>query len=552
MISFPFRIFIFFAMFFGAGDSLFGGWTPKSPEVLSAVNRASLYLQKEGARESRLGGRALISMAMVKAGARDDHPFVRQTVQDIQKAIASDGTVSITDHIYTAGLMVLFLADLEPDRYRHELDSLGRYLLENQRTDGSWTYLTSGKADNYPSGDMSMTQYAVMALWTLHQHGFEIPGERINRAGRWLVAVQDAEGGYAYQTTVSKDFSQISRNGVRPSMSAAGMASVYVCRDLFGYNRGNLRREEEKVHAAFREKPAEDEEFHGIGNYRFSVPKGSFDAVQRKGNVWLEKNFYPITTNTQYYFYYLYALERYGAFRELAENKVYDSPPWYDKTAAFLMENQQEDGSWKGNLTPQVDTAYAVLFLLRSTRRTFDKKRGPMRFAGEDLLGGRGLPQLTDEVRVRDGRVVSPAEFVHSGQVMERLADLENLDDEALARFAELPAGEVDELLNRDKAKIQRLVGHEQAEKRLVAVMMLGKSGEVSYAPALIYALTDPDPQVMSAAQDALLRLARIPGEEALPTGDDSASVRKREQNVQRWKTWYRRIDPDAVFEENP
>lgn len=526
------------------------GLTPTSPEIVAAVEKAVRFLQTEGPRENRLGGRALICMALVKAGVRENHPFVEQTVKDIQAAIPSDGTVNISDHIYTAGLMVLFLADLGADRYRRELDALRRYLEKNQRTDGAWTYLTSGTADAYPSGDMSMTQYAVMALWTLHQEQFPVSGENIDRIARWLVSVQSPEGGYAYQTTVSDHFKQVSWNGVRLSMTSAGMASVYVCRDLFGLNIPK-NDPADKVHEAFAEKPSEDESQTGsIGNFRFTVPVSAFNQVQRRGNLWLERHFYPITSSTEYFFYYLYALERYGAFRELAENKYYESPPWYNKTAEFLLTNQAANGSWSGNIGSQVDTAYAVLFLLRSTRRTFEKIKPPQLFGGGNMIGGRGLPKLTDDIKVQDGQIISLAEIPDSEQLMRRLDELEETDDETLAQLADLPAEEVENLLNKNRAKIKKLVGHEKAEKRFAAVTLLGKSGDVSYVPALIYALTDPDPDVMQAAQDALLRLARLPSKERLPIGEDPNTVRKRDENIKRWKTWYLKINPDAVFEE--
>lgn len=526
------------------------GLTPKSPEVLAAVQRAVAFLEKEGARESRLGGKALISMALLKAGAPENHPMIQGTIKGIRASINTEKGVQISDHIYTAGLVVLFLGDLGPDRYRPELTAYARFLLENQRSDGAWTYLTSGKADNYPSGDMSMTQYAVMALWTLHQLDFDIPGERVNRVGRWLVSVQDSEGGYAYQTTVRGNFESVSWNGVRLSMSTAGMASVYVCRDLFGYNEARRPDEEEAVHDAFREVPREDGGFRSIGNFRFTVPKSTFDQVQQRGNRWLGRHFYPITTSTQYFFYYLYALERYGAFRELADTKILASPEWYDKTAEFLLEKQGADGSWSGNLGKPIDTAYAVLFLLRSTRRTFDRIGGPNRFGGASLQGGRGLPKLTDDVKIEDGRVVSMAEMASPEQLLERLARLGDTDDEALAELAELPADEVENFLRKNKSEIKKLVGHPKAERRLASVILLGKSGDVANAPPLIYALTDPDPEVARAAMDALHRVARLPMADDWPDGNDAASGQKRLEIIDRWKTWYRRIDPDVRFEE--
>ncbi len=352
------------------GGALFAqGLTPESPQIIASVNRAAEFLKNNGARESRLGGRALAAMALVKAGVDPEHPFIADVISSIKKAVATDGTVTITDHIYTAGIIVLFLGELDTESYRRELDALCRYLQQNQRKDGAWTYLTSGTADNYPSGDMSMTQYGVMALWTLHQHSFDVAGENLDRVGRWLVLAQHPDGGYGYQTRISDGGKNVSRDSATLSMSAAGMASAYVCQDLFGYNGKEEVRNavEEEIPKGFSAANNEEEEkFQSVDGYRYTVRKSTFSTLHQRGNHWLDQHFLPITTSTGYFYYYLYAFERYAAFRELAENQFHKSPPWYDKTATVLLEKQKEDGSWLGNIGPVVDTAYSMLFLLRS------------------------------------------------------------------------------------------------------------------------------------------------------------------------------------------
>ncbi|MDR0869565.1 MAG: hypothetical protein LBN39_02105 [Planctomycetaceae bacterium] len=520
------------------------GLSPKSPEVQQAVDNAVGYLKKNASAENRLGGRALAAMAIMKAGANENHPFVLATIKDIQKTIAPDGSVTIDNHIYTAGIIVLFLGDFGPDKYRRELEAFGNFLYKNQRKDGAWTYLTSGTADAYPSGDMSMTQYGVMAMWTLRQLDINVSNSIINRAAQWLMVAQNPQSGaFAYQTTISQDWNTINRSGERLSMTAAGMASVYVCRDLFRYNGNNVPKADgDKIHEAFQEFQENQDESEG----RFTVSKSRFEAAQKRGNVWLESHFFPITSSTEYYFYYLYAFERYAAFRELAENKFHESPPWYDKTAEFLLKNQKEDGSWQGQTGAQVDTAYAVLFLLRSTNKTFEKIVLPNRYGGGNMLGGRGLPKLlTDDIKVQDGKIVSLSEIGDTAALAEKLEDLEKTDDAALKQLAQLPADEVEKLLRKNKLKMKALVGHEQPERRLAAVQIFGKSGEVSNALPLIYALTDPDPAVAQAALDALCRLARIPKNEKLPE-----DLEKRINIINRWKVWYRSVVPDAVFEE--
>ena len=533
--------------------STFGaeGLTPQSPIVLQTVERAVDFLKKNGSREQRLGGRALIALALFKAGVDPEtDQTIRGTIADIQKAVADDGTITVSDPIYTAGIIILLLAEIDPARYHRELVAMGRFLQTHQRSDGSWTYLTAGKADAHPAGDMSMTQYGTMGLWTLHQIGIDVSGNAVDRLGRWLTLVQNPEGAYAYHTSVSSDFKQIHWNGPTLGMTAAGMASVYVCRDLFGLNGQN--RQWEEVHEAFREHSADDGDVP-LRSYRLNVRKEMFSGVQMKGNAWMNRNINQITPTVNFFFYYLYALERYETFKELAEKKSFESPPWYNKMITVLLDTQTENGSWVGvhrDLPPPIDTAYAVLFLLRSTKRSFEKWKEPNIFDGGNLRGGRGLPRSTDDLKIEDGVVVSLSEMGNAEQIMDRLDTLRDTDEETLIRLAELPAEDIENLLKRNKAKLKTMVGHETAAQRFAAVNLLGKSGDVSNVPALIYALTDPDHSVAEAAQKALLRLTRQPKLQPLPKPEEPNFERQMTVLINRWKEWYRTIDPDAVFED--
>jgi len=535
------------------GVTAFGaeGLTPQSPEIRRSVERAVAYLKTNGIKEHRLGGRTLVALALYKASVDPEtNPFILGTLTEIKKAVSTDGTVTLSDPIYTAGLIILLLAELDPDHYREELTVLGRFLHTHQRKDGSWTYLTSGTADAHPAGDMSMTQYGALGLWTLHQIGIDISGNAVDRLGRWLTSVQDSEGAYAYHTSVSPDFRQINRNGPSLSMTAAGLSSLYVCRDLYGFDQQNRKLND--IHEAFRERSGQANDV-SLRNYRLSVRKEMFTIAQMKGNAWMERNFNPVNPSIDFFYYYLYALERYGAFKELAENKPLESPPWYHRTAAVLLKKQAENGSWTGSrseLTVPVDTAYAVLFLLRSTKLFFDKWKPPNIFDGGNLRGGRGLPRSTDDIRIENGVVVSLSERSGAEQLLEQLDDLQNTDEETLARLADLPAEDVENLLQRNKARIKKMVGHELPAQRFAAVNLLGKSGDVSNTPALIYALTDPNFDVAEAAQKALLRLTRQPRSDPLPKPEEANFDRRMTVLINRWKEWYRTIDPDAVFED--
>jgi hypothetical protein len=60
-------------------------------------------------------------------------------------------------------------------------------------------------------------------------------------------------------------------------------------------------------------------------------------------------------------------MERAGI---LARCRFMGDRDWYLEGAEWLLKQQRSDGSWRQEEDPQLDTAFAVLFLKRSTSRT--------------------------------------------------------------------------------------------------------------------------------------------------------------------------------------
>jgi squalene-hopene/tetraprenyl-beta-curcumene cyclase len=71
------------------------------------------------------------------------------------------------------------------------------YLQRAERADGCWAPLWFGN-EHVPDDENPVygTAHVLIALRELRQRGFEVPGEMEKRAAEWLVAQQDAEGGW--------------------------------------------------------------------------------------------------------------------------------------------------------------------------------------------------------------------------------------------------------------------------------------------------------------------------------------------------------------------
>jgi len=517
-------------------------FTPNSPEVQEALGRAIQFLEGTEFIDNRVGALALAGMAILKHTHDSEHAKVVQAVQVIRGELgklADPAQPGVLD-VYSTGLSIIFLVDLDPALYRPEIEQILGYLQSRQQAQGAWGYPRSKT-----TGDTSMTQYGVLSSWEAKRAGFQVPTESIERATSWLMKTQQPEGGFRYHATAVASSEIITEEDARVtlSMTAAGLGSLYVCADLLGQTGlAEQTREEDNLPAFLKEVASEKSKPVRKPSTRIN-PRLIWDA-QSRGNRWMEAN-YSIRTG-RFNLYYLYALERYWSFREAAEGRSPAEPQWYNDGVRFLLDSQRADGGWSDACLPVPATAFGVLFLLRSTKTSIQRTKQST--AGGVLIGGRGLPRDTDQVIVRDGKVearplLGPAEGLLAALNDPKVSKV----SQALERLAELPLEERQELISKHAAKLRQMAGGRSPEARIAAVRALGRSGNLRHVPTLVYALTDPDPAVVRQARDALRRLSRKFGGFALPDNPSKAQLREA---IGKWKAWYLAIKADAEFED--
>jgi hypothetical protein len=192
------------------------------------------------------------------------------------------------------------------------------------------SYRTDGKWDN------SNSQYGLLGVWAGAQTDMEVPRRYWEMAMEHWRRRQNRDGGWGY--------SRKKRNQSYGAMTAAGLASLFVCFD--------------NLHAS---------QFADC-----NVSNGF--APIAKGLAWFEKNL-ARSLGEKINYYYVFGVERVG----LASGyKYFGTVDWYRTIAAQLLRAQDEDGSWhshnehSGNdLTA---TAYAILFLVRGRQAVLFNK----------------------------------------------------------------------------------------------------------------------------------------------------------------------------------
>ncbi|MBI2900910.1 MAG: hypothetical protein HYY17_12055 [Planctomycetes bacterium] len=363
-------------------------------KVDEAIKKGVAFLKEEipHLRPRDMNGRdmrydELILWTFIHAGVSEEDEAFKTLFERVLKA-----KEEVT---YRVALKAMILEEVDRVKYQPWIARCAQFLVDNQGEDGQWSYgepsiavddipTPSGGKDvatpggegpivkrkkpdvkrRWPikarrkgprTGDNSNSQYAALGIRACADAGIVFDRDVLQRALRSWVDGQQKDGGWIYSGGRVVGPGPGDRDSYG-SMTAGGVGSVIIYLHLQGQNWKADRR----VAAGFR---------------------------------WLEANF-SVEENPrkkQWYYYYMYALERAGIF---AGTERIGKHVWYDEGAAVLLRRQQDDGSWSRRPPPNnggnrpgpppgdmiADTCFAILFLRRATRpfddvATEDKKK---------------------------------------------------------------------------------------------------------------------------------------------------------------------------------
>ena len=521
-------------------------YSPTDPVVQQMVSRGIQYLESlppsaayQGSY-SEPGAASLIAYAHYKVEADRANPVVKRGVDAAVNFLGKLESSSIgteSKAVYEVAVAALLLAEVDPIAYKPQLQRAQNLLFSEQFSHGGWGY----KGERH--GDVSQTQYALLALWTLDHVGIPLDFERVKRSVEWLLRVQDVGGGWPYHGQDPGPGSPLrTQQMVSMSMALAGASSILIAGDALRAWGDTKQGGDPKIEGLPKALVLFQEE---STRRRPQMAKDSILRGIARCEQYRSQNPYRRAAGLDWYHYQLYTLERYESFLEIATGKVDKSPSWYNQGVEELRADQDpETGGWgvkhRSHTAPSVSTSFAILFLIRSTQKAIDTiSRGT-------LAGGQGLPSDTTDIRVDGtqikGRPVAEA-VTDLLQILEE-DGADRLDGKSLPEDLRLAANPAERAAQLDR--LERLVrGSQSWQARRVAARVLGSSDEIRVVPALIFALGDPDTTVRRYARDGLRFISRKfdgYGMSDKPTPDE---VRKAQI---AWRKWYRTIDPTHVF----
>ena len=401
------------------------GVTPESPEVKAVIEKGLAFLETK--QETRLGGHCLMGLSFLKNGRDRSHPVVLQALKACEDFAANPATTMSgtggADN-YSIGLAIIFLCEHDPVKNRGAAQRVLNHLLSKQMVNGAWSY------QGTTSGDTSQTQYAALGLWMADASGLDVPEAAVERLCGWLMRTQDPRGAWGYHGIDPGNMARVEQAQVRPSLAAAGLGSVYICADLLGITDPKEEVGEDKLPPVLKEVQQKQGKKKRDGQSK-AIDAEAVRKSMADGNQWFAQNF-TVKTN-EWNHYYLYGLERYMSFRELAEGEGEREPEWYNHVFDYLRQTQLPTGAWPTiHDTDMTATSFAVLCLSRSTRKSINLK---LKALGEGVLvGGMGLPKNVSDLQERNGKVV---ESPLGGTVEEILSIIEDPNNPELKRLVE-------------------------------------------------------------------------------------------------------------------
>lgn len=318
---------------------------PIAPEdVRTAIQRGARFLvskQKANGDWDEItnepgGVTSLCTLALLNSGRRPQD-------REIEKALRALRNTEPGGHTYATSLQIMVLCAADPKKDLYSIRRLAAQLQATQLTagdkkggNGAWGYNRDKK-----SFDKSNSQFALLALNEAERVGVEIKESTWLRALDFWKREQNADGGWSYNT----------QQPATGSMTCAGIASLIIAAGQV--NDGDASWEDSQSQCCGRQ----------AGN----------EPVQR-GLDWLADHFSVrenpsmIGLPRQWYYYYMYGLERVG---RLSGRRFIGSYDWYrEGTASLLIQQDPLTGKWTGE-APENDviaTSLALLFLSKGRR----------------------------------------------------------------------------------------------------------------------------------------------------------------------------------------
>lgn len=511
-------------------------YTPEDPTVVQMVNRGVRYL--ETARTSNDGELVLCAYAHFKVEHDESNELVRNGIAAAKRIAAEVSREAHHKSHYQSAVSIMLLCEISASRFASELNTFKRFYDEHQMSHGGYGY----PGDQL--GDVSQTQYAILGIWTLDRNGIKLDYARVQRALNWLRIVQDVSGPWPYHGKVPISGQLVRQEKTSMSMAMAGAASLLIGGDALRVWGETVEDEDPGIVGLPKAVKIYKEDVNVERRKRAKIPSQTLLGPVEHMERWRQQHPETYGGNMLWWFYLIYTTERYESFLEIAKGLPADkSPAWYNNIVTELIRMQNaENGGWdvKASTNGAISTAFAILFLIRSTQKSLGSG------ASATTIGGYGFGDNVTDAQLINGQSVTktPAKSVNEMLSLLESDGADELDGKALQDNAVLPTDPVERSAQLDR--LERLVrGSRSWQARRVSSRLLSTSDDLRVVPTLIFGLSDGDHMVRKYARDGLRFISRKFEGFGMPDEPTNAEIRDAQR---KWRAWYLTMRPDYVF----
>ena len=358
-------------------------------DIEKAIRKGSEFLKSAPFNPDRAHPCAndLILLTLIHAEVAEANPVFQQYLKNCVEAPL--------EKTYNVALLAMSLEEMDPTGYQQKLAQCAQFLLDNQATNGQWSYgrptdlkkypfegkkedkkVATGKGGPQPrdfgattlgpkkkpanaivvmqsrqtgaGGDNSNSQYASLGLRACHDANITLPMDVLHLARKWWIDSQSADEAEA----------------------KAGKNAVGTGGEVTKVQGWNYQNASDGAKAPYHAMTAGA--VGAVVIYDYMIGKDwKKDPVATAGCNWLGKH-WSVNGNL----YYMYALERAGM---LYGTEKFGDHDWYLEGAKSIVRSQKADGSWGSNNDEEkntIQTCFAILFLKKATRAiaTGDRK----------------------------------------------------------------------------------------------------------------------------------------------------------------------------------
>jgi hypothetical protein len=323
-------------------------------------------------------------------------------------------------------------------RDRALMEKLARWLVEARLgARGIWGYESPAQgasAEKIGNGDLSVTQFAVLALHAAARSGVPVPADLWREVARMLTSGQQEESGPSVvPALLFEEGAPLAKALGLPEAGDPSSGGGTAPRERAGEGRGHPARGFFYAPPGFWRTPYHSMTAAGVSSALIArqwlpaAPDGAdaallskLDAAIRDGLCWMQHRHqmrWNAPDNPWQPYYYLYSVEK--AY-EIARVEKVAGHDWWAEGVEELLIREKPGGGWGGE---SYETAFAVLFLTRaSAEPEFEVKE-----AGRESSGGKVSPEDADAVVVEGVGLVSAKEVLRASEVQDAAKRKERL-----------------------------------------------------------------------------------------------------------------------------